>query len=311
MPVRTLPGHFYSPIPSREEVSEVVTRIRAEHTVSSERPGIRLNGEKQRDLLKIFETFYKDLPFPEEQSDRCRYYFRQSPYPYPDAIFLYSFLRHVKPKQIIEVGSGFSSAVILDTVDRFFPQPPRLTFIEPYPVTLTRLLRPEDARKVTIIKERVQTTPLELFESLNSGDLLFIDSSHIVKCGSDVSFLIFDVLPRLPVGVYVHFHDIFQSFEYPEEWLLQGWYLERGLLSASLAVKQPGLGDLFLQQLRAHGFRRLSRRKDASVSERCRRQPLYSKDRCRLNAHPLLPSILLARRKSEHTVFSARRFTPP
>ena len=104
MPVRTVPGHYYSPIPSREEVSEVVTRIRAEQTGRSEPAGIRLNGDKQRDLLKAFETFYKDLPFQEEQSDSCRYYFRQSPYPYPDAIFLYSFLRHVQPKQIIEVG---------------------------------------------------------------------------------------------------------------------------------------------------------------------------------------------------------------
>ena len=240
-----MPGHFYSPIPSREEVSEVVTRIRAEQTGRSERPGIRLNGEQQRDLLKTFETFYKDLPFQEEQSDRCRYYFRQSSYPYPDAIFLYSFLRHVKPKQIIEVGSGFSSAVILDTVDRFFPQPPRVTFIEPYPVTLTRLLRPEDTRKVTLIKERVQTTPLELFESLNSGDLLFIDSSHIVKCGSDVSFLILRCFP----GCQLASTSIFTTYpvvRVPEEWLLKGGTGTRRNF-AGVAFKQPGLGDLLFQ----------------------------------------------------------------
>ena len=154
------PGHFYSPIPSRDEVAEVVARIRTESTGKGDLPGIRLNGDKQLELLKIFETFYKDLPFSEEQTEGCRYYYRRSPYPYPDAIFLYSFLRYAKPKQIIEVGSGFSSAVILDTVERFFPQPPKMTFIEPYPVNLKRLLRPEDTQKVTVITKRVQETPL-------------------------------------------------------------------------------------------------------------------------------------------------------
>jgi hypothetical protein len=218
------PGHFYSPIPNREEVAEVIAGIRARSTDNGALPGIVLNGDRQLQVLKTFESFYRDLPFPEEQTDGCRYYYRGSPYPYPDAIFLYSFLRYAKPKQIIEVGSGFSSAVILDTVDRFFAEPPKITFIEPYPVNLKRLLRPEDTPKVTIVTERVQKIPVELFASLNSGDLLFIDSSHVVKCGSDVMFLLFEVLPRLPVGVYVHFHDIFLSFEYPEEWLLDGWY---------------------------------------------------------------------------------------
>jgi hypothetical protein len=77
---------------------------------------------------------------------------------------------------------------------------------------------------VTVIEGKVQKTPIDLFTSLNSGDFLFIDSSHVVKCGSDLQYLLFDVLPRLQVGVYVHFHDIFLSFEYPEEWLLKGWY---------------------------------------------------------------------------------------
>jgi hypothetical protein len=218
------PGHFYSPIPSRDEVAKVIARLRADPPGTDGLPGISLNREKQLELLKIFETFYGDLPFGEEPTDGCRYYYRSSPYPYPDAIFLYSFLRYAQPSQIIEVGSGFSSAVILDTVDRFFSQPPRMTFIEPYPVNLKRLLRPEDTEKVTVVTEMVQKVPMELFTSLNAGDLLFIDSSHVLKCGSDVSFLLFDVLPRLPVGVYVHFHDIFRSFEYPEEWLRDGWY---------------------------------------------------------------------------------------
>jgi hypothetical protein len=65
---------------------------------------------------------------------------------------------------------------------------------------------------------------MDVFMSLQDGDLLFIDSSHVMKCGSDVQFLMFEVLPRLRVGVVVHFHDVFDSFEYPEDWLLKGWY---------------------------------------------------------------------------------------
>ena len=76
--------------------------------------------------------------------------------------------------------------------------------------------------------EKVQNIPMDTFAALNAGDLLFIDSSHVVKCGSDLHFLLFDVLPRLPVGVYVHFHDVFRSFEYLEEWLSSGWYWNEG-----------------------------------------------------------------------------------
>jgi hypothetical protein len=214
-------GHFYSPVPNREEV---LARIRSQSTNPVELPNIRLNREKQFELLKIFAGFYGDLPFPEEETEASRYYYHQSTFCYADAIFLYSFLRHTKPKAIIEVGSGFSSAVILDTVDRFFPQAPAITFVEPYPVNLRRLLRPSDAIKATVIENKVQQVPMGLFTSLRSGDLLFVDSSHVVKCGSDLQFLLFEVLPRLQVGVYVHFHDIFHTFEYPDDWLLQGRY---------------------------------------------------------------------------------------
>jgi methyltransferase family protein len=130
----------------------------------------------------------------------------------------------VQPRRIIEIGSGFSSAVMLDTMDRFFNHAPHITFIEPCPVNLKQLLRPEDLSRVTLIENKVQRVPIERFTSLQRGDLLFIDSSHVLKCGSDVQFLMFDVLPRLPVGVLVHFHDVFDSFEYPREWLLKGWY---------------------------------------------------------------------------------------
>ena len=113
---------------------------------------------------------------------------------------------------------------MLDTVERFFERRPEITLIEPFPVNLRQLLRPQDYSTITLIEDTVQHVPIETFTALQPGDLLFIDSSHVMKCGSDVQFLFFEVIPQLPVGVFVHFHDVFDSFEYPSEWLLKGWY---------------------------------------------------------------------------------------
>jgi len=113
-------GHYYSPLPKHEEVLAHVESIKKDNV---EFAGIHLDKEKQFELLKTFQAFYDDLPFPEEQSPNCRYYFDQIPFRYADAIFLYSFLRQTNPRKIVEVGSGFSSAVMLDTVERYFIQP--------------------------------------------------------------------------------------------------------------------------------------------------------------------------------------------
>lgn len=215
------PGHFYSPIPTKAEVARHVEAMRAG---KSEVRDIRFNHQQQFQALQAFAGFYDDLPFPNQRSETCRYYYDQTAFPHPDAIFLYSFLRQIQPARIIEVGSGLSSAVILDTVDRFFHAAPEITFVEPYPVHLNELLRDADRKSVRILERQVQDVPVDVFLSLQAGDLLFIDSSHVLKCGSDLQFLFFEVLSRLPVGVYVHFHDIFETFEYPEEWLRSGWY---------------------------------------------------------------------------------------
>jgi hypothetical protein len=215
------PAHFHSPLPAREEV---LARLRFLEARKGSIPDVDLNRDQQLARLKVFETFYGELPFPESQTEGMRYYFNQTVFGYADAIFLYCLLRQIKPKRIIEVGSGFSSAVMLDTVDRFLCRAPKMTFIEPSPGRLRQLLTPQDHDRVTVIEDKVQNVPLDEFRTLGSGDLLFIDSSHVLKCGSDLQFLMFDVLPLLPTGVLVHFHDVFDSFEYPSNWLLDGWY---------------------------------------------------------------------------------------
>jgi len=214
-------GHYYSPIPEKDDV---LAYVKSMYPLREKLPDIDLNEEGQFSLLNQYTEFYGELPFPENREPGCRYYYDNGFFSYSDAIFLYSFLRKNEPKRIIEVGSGFSSAVILDTVDRFFSHRPEITFIEPYPARLETLLRRNDKDHVRIIDEKIQDVSLELFSSLESGDFLFIDSSHIVKCGSDLQYLFFKILPGLPAGIFVHFHDVFYPFDYPYNWLKEGRY---------------------------------------------------------------------------------------
>ncbi|MBI5140842.1 MAG: class I SAM-dependent methyltransferase [Nitrospirae bacterium] len=226
-------GHYYSPIP---DASDVAAYLKSRKPPEMELPDVGLNRENQYSLLQEYRTFYAELPFPEKKTPGCRYFYDNSWFSYSDAIFLYCFLRKHRPARIIEIGSGFSSAVMLDTTERFFPDRPAITFIEPYPDRLKGLLAGQDERNMTILDKKVQDVPSELFSTLESGDLLFIDSSHVVKCGSDLQMLLFDILPHLPSGVFVHFHDVFYPFDYPAEWLEYGRYWnENYFLRAFLA----------------------------------------------------------------------------
>jgi len=214
------PGHFYSPFPDIQFVDRHKATL-FDRQINSI-PGIENNVEDQLALLDKFSEYYDELPFKDEKSSDLRYYFRNDYFSYGDAIILYSMLRHRRPQRIIEVGSGFSSAVMLDTNDLFFSKKMALTFVEPYPERLFSLLSDEDKKQHEIIVNVVQDVPLERFAALEANDILFIDSSHVAKVGSDVVHLLTNILPRLNNGVIVHFHDIFWPFEYPEDWIREG-----------------------------------------------------------------------------------------
>ena len=234
------PGHFYSPIPDLE----VIDRYKA--TLFDSRvaqvPGIDICADDQVALVAEFADYYERLPFQDQESPGLRYYFQNPYFSYGDAVILYSMLRHHPPRRIVEVGSGFSSAVMLDTNDRFCSQQIVMTFIDPHPQRLLLLLSDEDTERCEIIAEPVQNVPLERFAALDAGDILFIDSSHVAKVGSDVVHLITAVLPTLRKGVVVHFHDVFWPFEYPEAWIRSGraWnetYLLKAFLQFNSSFK--------------------------------------------------------------------------
>jgi len=107
---------------------------------------------------------------------------------------------------------------MLDCADEFGLDT-KFTFIDPYPERLRTLLRQDDYRRVTIIETPVQETDQNLYAALGRGDILFIDSTHVLKTGSDVHYELFRILPGLQRGVVIHFHDIQYPFEYPDQWI--------------------------------------------------------------------------------------------
>jgi len=213
------PGHFYSPIPSAAEVEDSFRRRCFDR---EEYPGVALDEAAQLRLLEMFATWQADMPLPEQRTPGWRYHLANDSYPAFDGVVLYSMLRHIRPRRIIEVGSGFSSAAMLDLNERVHGGSIEITFIDPEMDRLKRLLRKDDRGRVRLLEKRVQEIPLEEFERLEDGDILFIDSSHVAKTGSDVNRLYFDVIPRLRKGVYVHIHDIPDHFDYPRQWYDEG-----------------------------------------------------------------------------------------
>ena len=111
---------------------------------------------------------------------------------------------------------------MLDTRERFPECAFTMTLIEPDPARLLALLKPGDLARITLLDDTAQEVDDSIFASLGPGDLLFIDSSHVLKYGSDLHRILFDILPSLPVGIHVHFHDVFFPFEYPADWLRDG-----------------------------------------------------------------------------------------
>lgn len=212
------PGHFYSPIVDINTIERNDNQIWKD---SKEIKGIELNLIEQKSLAKSFQDYYAEIPFKSTKQSNLRYYFDNSYYSYSDALVLYFFIRHFNPKKIIEVGSGFSSAVMLDTRDKF-NLTNEISFIEPYPERLNSLLTKEDYSSVKIHESFVQNVSIQEFKKLQKGDILLIDSTHISKTGSDVNHILFHILPELNAGVLIHFHDVFTGFEYPESWILQG-----------------------------------------------------------------------------------------
>lgn len=230
--VHVTPVHFYSPIPN---VSELPDQIWSR---PSGLAGVDLNESRQLSFLHdVFPKFKQEYSqFPRHQSSNPhQYYLDQMMFRSVDAEVLYCMTRHFLPKHFVEVGSGFSTLLTAQALRKNseLGSPGYLTAIEPFPSDLLRAGFPGlDALRI----ESVQKTDPAEFARLKPNDILFIDSSHVVRIGSDVLFLFLEVLPKLQAGVVIHIHDIFLPAEYPKEWVQaeHRFWAEQYLLHAFL-----------------------------------------------------------------------------
>ncbi len=216
VPLFVPPGHFYSPVTDPDALRHDAGRIFAGEAPA----GVDLRAAAQLGYAQLLAEHYPSLPFGPAPRAGLRFHYDNPAFSYGDAIALAGTLLIHRPAHVIEVGSGYSSAVTLDIVRGRLGDCARCLFIDPYPDRLESLLLPGDRAAIEILPAPVQEVGLEVYDRLGPDDILFIDSTHVVKTGSDVVHHLTRVLPRLRPGVLVHFHDIFHPFEYPEQWAI-------------------------------------------------------------------------------------------
>ncbi len=199
-------NHYYGALPDTRELAEKwwadIPYLAA------------YNKVKKADVDKIFGNVLRwsdELKsLPREAQDG--FHWDNGMFPPLDTIFLYGMLREYQPQKMLEIGSGFSTEIALLASKHTKTE---IHCVEPYPSS--RLLsREAELKKLT--KLPIQDVQPEVFSELQAGDFLFIDTTHAVKIGSDVNYLIFNVLPHIKPGVFIHIHDIFLPYEYPKRW---------------------------------------------------------------------------------------------
>jgi hypothetical protein len=197
------PIHYYEPIPDFRTITREQLEGRREF------PAIDFNWDQQLRLLRQLVRYRDELQqfsYTDFQND----YFSGL-----DAAVYYALIRHLKPRRVIEIGSGYSTRFANKALTKN-ADGGTLTCIEPNPARLNGL-----ALRVELIQKRVEEIDVGFFSQLEANDILFIDSSHTVKFRSDVCYEFLEVLPVVRPGVWVHVHDIFFPHEYPAEWILK------------------------------------------------------------------------------------------
>jgi hypothetical protein len=233
-----LPVHYYTPIPVAGELPASVWQE------GDDPYGVDLQIKEGLNLVARFAKGYRleydEFPY-DKPAEPQRFHLSNSAYSCGDAEILYSMIRDLKPRRIIEVGSGYTTLLISETIGRIIRDEPscvcEFTAIEPYPPDY---LNPVPAAVKRLLPAQVQAVPLDEFLALEAGDILFIDCSHVVAIESDVIHLYLEVLPRLAPGVIVHIHDIFIPFNYPRNWICESRFFwnEQYLLQALLGFNQ-------------------------------------------------------------------------
>ena len=226
--VTVIPNHFYWPVPDMRDLESRAWQD------DSPPVGLDLNIEKQVKLAReLCARYQAEWTFPLRAAGPTEYHYNNGLFETIDAEMAYSFVRYFKPSRIIEVGGGFSTRILAAALQANRTRDDRegeLITVEPFPSPALKGI-------TNLIARRIQDVDMDVFLSLKDGDILFLDSSHVVSVGSDVVREYLEILPRLNPGVIVHVHDIFLPSDYPRDAVLTNlcFWSEQYLLQAFLA----------------------------------------------------------------------------
>ena len=219
------PNHFYWPIPDTKDVLK--------HDFNQKFPLDGIHIDESSMLIRLKRMAKYRAEYNEIHTDSG--YASNG-----DGAILYGMVREFKPKKILEVGSGFSTCIAWAALQKNKTEDGKsgsITAIEPFPKPVLKKLLSKSNGNVTLIQNKVEDVNIQLFEKLQSGDILFIDSSHVIKIGNDVHYIFLSVLPKVPPGIIIHFHDIRFPYDYPKRWVLKAkkFWTEQYLLQMFLA----------------------------------------------------------------------------
>lgn len=255
MGVYPIVDHYHEPLFDHRKLGSSLRKDR-------DLPGIDLNVQGQQKLLRELacaqELLDMDLGRPREEEDEL-FYIGNPAYQAGDADFLYQFLRHTKPGKVVEIGSGFSTKLARQALQKNAAETGRRAghiCIEPYE-------RPwlEKLDDIELRRERLEECTLQWAEELQAGDLLFVDSSHIIRPQGDVLKIYLEILPRLQPGVHIHVHDIFTPKDYLDAWVEDHVWMwnEQYLLEAMLTNTSRYEVVAALNFLRHHHYEMLGK----------------------------------------------------
>ncbi len=225
------PNHFYWPVPDFRELES------RKWPIESDTPGLNLGVDRQLDFLQtVVPQYQAEWASPSAPFFSGGYSYNNGYFEAVDAEIAYCLVRHFKPRRIVEVGGGYSSRVMAAALNLNLKRDGvrgELVTIDPYP---DRIPQKTLSDRLHLITQKVQNVGLDLFLTLQSGDFLFLDSSHVVGIGSDVVREYLEIIPRLAGGVLIHAHDIFIPADYPREAVLHNlaFWSEQYLLQALL-----------------------------------------------------------------------------
>jgi hypothetical protein len=229
--------HYYEPLFNPAHLRKPLSEDR-------ELPAIDWNVAEQLSVMQNFQFNHELKTFAVDGQNNRQFYYNNAMFGSGDAEYLYNVIRFFKPRRLIEIGSGQSTLLAMHAIEENRRNDPASVCehicIEPYEAAWL------DELAVKVIREPVEIIDKELFENLKVNDILFIDSSHMIRAQGDVLFEYLEILPILNSGVLVHIHDIFSPRDYPDEWISQQvrfWneqYLLEAFLSFNSAFKIVG-----------------------------------------------------------------------